>query len=342
MGRSVHDLRPVQAGLNYASAPDVINSPAALRPLYALARAQRDRNPQLAVRLCRFIVDRTANQASVSADRLRAVAAVTQGVALASLGDIAGSLTINAYVIEAFRQSTDVDIRTSVCWAMVNKGWDLVLQDRLEEAISVYDDFSNSVPFEPPFVHPVAQGLMNWAMAFERTGRHLEEMAIYDRIARALGSPTTEAELCLLAWCYINKAITLTASKEYSEAIELCDVVLSRWWNLSDWNTSTKVREFLAAAIRHRANAMAGRGEYQLAIAEVDRLLKRYMWSNETGLSMEVALAMLTKAASLELLGFHKESKDTHHALVTRFSRSRDQQVQAAVETARGHRERVA
>jgi hypothetical protein len=102
------------------------------------------------------------------------------------------------------------------------------------------------------------------------------------------------------------------------------------------------VREFLAAAIRHRANAMVGRGEYQLAIAEVDRLFKRYAWSNEAGLSMEVAWAMLTKSASLEFLGLHKESKDTCDALITRFSRSRDQQVQAAVETARGHRERLA
>jgi len=285
----------------------------------------------MTIRLCRFIVSRLSTQSSVPADRLRAAAAVTQGVAVASLGDTAGSVDINDYVISAFKQSRDAEVRQHVAWAMVNKGWNLFAVDRLDEAIAVFRDLSDLVPFEPPFMHPVAQGLMNWASVLDRTGRHVEEMAIYDRIAGALESAKTEAEVHLLRWALLRKAITLTEMHKYNEAVELCDSILSRWWDLSDWSTSTKDREFLAATIRHRAMAMFARGEYQVAIGDVDRLLKRYLWSNERGLTEEVAWAMLGKAASLLALERPQEAMHTLEALAARFSRSRDKQVQAAV-----------
>jgi tetratricopeptide (TPR) repeat protein len=318
-----------------------MNSPAVVRPLYLLARVLQGRSPQITVRLCRFIVNQLSGQSSVAADRLRAAAAVAEGVALASLGDTAGSIAINDYVIMAFKQSPDAEVHTHVAWAMTNKGWDLFSLDRFDEAIRNYEDLSITVPFEPPFIHPVAQGLTNWALALDRTGRHLEEMDIYNRIANALGSAKTDPEVHLLAWALLNKAITLIELHEYDEAIELCDAVLGRWWDLSDWNTSTKVREFLAAAIRHRANAMAGRGDYQVAIADVDRLLQRYQWSDESGLSEEVAWAMLTKAGSLEFLNLPKEAKHAYDALVTRFSPSPDKRVEEAVTRAKRRRDEI-
>jgi tetratricopeptide (TPR) repeat protein len=182
---------------------------------------------------------------------------------------------------------------------------------------------------------------MNKALAVSSAGRQFEEVPIYDRIAHGLESAMAEPEIRLHAWALLNKAITRIGSHDYDEAIELCDSVLNRWWALSDWSTSTKVREFLAAAIRHRAVAMAAKGEYQDAIAGVDKLLRRYLRSNESGLTMEVAWAMVTKADALWYLGHPKDAKYAYDAAVARFSRSRDKQVLEAVAWAQRESERL-
>jgi tetratricopeptide (TPR) repeat protein len=257
------------------------------------------------------------------------------------MGDISGSIVVNDYTISTFKQSQDAEVRGHVAWAMVNKGWDLATLGQFDEAITVYENLSEMVPFEPPFLHPVAQGLMNKALTVKSAGRHVEEVPIYDRIARGLESATAEPEVRLHAWARINKAITLIGTHNYDEAIELCDSVLSRWWALSDWTTTTRVREFLAAATRHRADAMAAKGEYQDAIARIDKLLRRYLRSNESGLTMEVAWAMVTKADALWYLGHRKDAKYAYDAAVARFSRSRDKQVQEAVAWAHRESERL-
>jgi tetratricopeptide (TPR) repeat protein len=308
--------------------------------MFFVARLLQDRSPEITARLCRFIVSCLSSRTSIAADRLRAAAAVAEGVALGSIGDLAGSSALNDYVIRTFERSEDVQVRIHVAWAMVNNGHDQLLQDRFDDAIAAYEHLVQFAPFEAPFTYPVAQGLMNWAMALDRSGRHLEEMAIYDRISHSLESAKVDdPEVHLLAWALINKAITLHERHEDNDAVQLFDAVLRRWWSVSDWNASPQVREAIAAALRHRANSMAAIGEYEVAIADVDRLLERYFGADESGVSQEVAWAILTKAASLEALKRPEEAKQAYDALVNRFRRSSDKGVKAAVASARRVRE---
>jgi len=310
--------------------------------LYLVARSLTDRVPGAAVGLCKFVVNRLSSYRSLRADRLRADASVCQALATATLGDVHGSLAINDYVIDNFASSPDDDLRAAVAWAMVNKGFDLESLERRDEAIAVYQRVTEFVPFEPPFTPAVAQGLMNWALALDLFGRQSEEMAIYDRIASNLDATSVDDPVVhLLAWSLLNKAITLAERHLFDESARLCDTVLGRWWSVPDHRLSPKMREAVAAALRHRAIAMAGLSEYDVAIADVDRLLDRYLGAAETGVSEEVAWAMVVKAGSLEQLGRIADAKQTFDDLVARYGRSRAEQVRAAVAAARRLRESI-
>jgi tetratricopeptide (TPR) repeat protein len=272
--------------------------------------------------------------------RLRAAAGVAEGVALGSLGDTTGSMAINDFVIGAFRQSADSDVREHVAWAVVNKGFDLITLERYHEAIELYEGLEELAPFQPPFTIPVAQGLMNWALALEKSGRGTEETALYERIASNLESgPRDDPAAHFLAWALINKAIAVLDRHEYGESVRLCDQVLHRWWNVPTWELPSKVPEALASALRHRAIAMEALGEYEVAIADVDRLLERYPSRTDEGTGEEIAWAMIAKATAQEALHRQEEAMLTCDNLVSRFQSTRGKHIHAAVASARRLRE---
>ncbi len=311
-----------------------------LWPAFAAALFVQGRSPATTARLCGYIAARLSNQSSLRASRLRAYALVTQSLAIGVLGDTERSIAINDRVISEFGESKDDEIRTHVAYAMVNKGYDLIEREQFGEATAIFERLSAFVPFEPPFTHPLAQGLMNWALALDREGRHGEEIAIYDRIADTLNTAKLDdPEVHFLAWALLNKAITLNERRDHAEATRLCDAVLHRWWGIPDHAMPPKMREALAAALRHRALAMVGLEQFDVAIADVDRLLDRYIGSAEAGVSEEVAWAMIAKAGSLEQLDRRAEAMRTFDELINRYRRSRAKEVRTVVASARRLRE---
>lgn len=315
-------------------------SVAVCKLLVIVAEGLRDRRPELSLRLCRVVRRALSTRHSKGADTVRAAAGVLEAFALGALGDTPGSLRTNDYVIDTFRKSTDDDTRSHVAWAMVNKGFDLISLDRFDEAITLYKDLAGYVPQRPPFREPLAQGFMNWGMALDHMGRPSEEIEIYDRIANSLKPLSVDGpEAHFLAWALLNKGMTLESQGQVDKAVELYDSVLNRWWIQSDSSLPPKIREAVAAALRHRANAMAAIRQYQVAIADVDRLMDRYLGAPDNGISDEVAWAMLTKAASLEVLERRTEAKETYDALVTRYGRSSAHEVREAVAVAKRRRE---
>jgi tetratricopeptide (TPR) repeat protein len=265
---------------------------------------------------------------------------VSEAVLWGKLGDQERSLAINSALIADFGASSDTELRLHVGWAMVNQGWDLIERDRGAEAIEVYRALMQRLPAELPFLEPLAQGLMNWAMALDKLGRHAEEKEVYDSIQHLLEDSVDQSTSRYLAWAFINKGITLATEREYTTAVEMYDFVLQRWWgSTSSAGSPTRMHEAMAAALRHRAAALTDAGDPEAAIADVDRAADRYLGARDKGVEEEIAWALLTKAVALEALGRRAEALLVYDALVTRYRRSSGEQVRIAVGSARRLRE---
>ncbi|MEA2655111.1 MAG: hypothetical protein QOI23_476 [Chloroflexota bacterium] len=233
-----------------------------------------------------------------------------------------------------------MELRQHVGWAMVNKGWDLFETDRTAEAIEVYLALSQGLPSEPPFLLPLAQGLMNWAVALDSLGRHEDEKEVYDKIQRLLSDSADESTSPYLAWAFVNKGITLASERHYAAALDMYDVVLERWWTSTlSAGTPMRMHEAIAASLRHRAAALMDSGEPAAALAAVDRAADRYLGAGNSGIEEEIAWAMFTKGVALEALGRKPEALVTYDALVNRYRRSTTKQVRTAVGSARRLRE---
>jgi tetratricopeptide (TPR) repeat protein len=309
-------------------------------PLFAAARVLEGRSPRRSLELCQLVASITVGGASLPAQRLHAAAQVSEGVLWAKLGDQQRSIAVNDGVIKTYGASSDTELRQHVGWAMVNKGWDLFETDRTSEAIEVYRALSQRLPTEPPFLPPLAQGLMNWAVALDSLGRHEDEKEVYDKIQHLLRDSADESTSHFLAWAFVNKGITLASERNYDAAIDLFDVVLERWWTPTfSADTPMRMHEAMAAALRHRATALTDSGHPEAAVADADRAVDRYLGAGDTGIQEEIAWAMFAKGVALETLGRKPEALITYDALVKRYRRSTAKQVRFAVGSARRLRE---
>jgi tetratricopeptide (TPR) repeat protein len=311
-----------------------------LWPFFAAARAIDERYPRRALAICQFVASHTVGATSAGGQRLNAAAQVDEATIWGRLGDQGRSLAINDGVIRAYGRSLDNKLRQHVAWATVNKGWDLIESDRSLEAIEVYESLSERLPRDMPFLEPLAQGLMNWAAALDKLGRHSEEKEVYGRIQDLLAGTQDDSTSRHLAWAFLNKGITLDSERDFEAAIAMYDVVLRRWWTPSvSADTPTRMHEAMAAALRHRSAALADSGHPEAAIADADRAVNRYLGAGDKGIEEEVAWALLTKGVALEALGRKSEARLTYDALVNRYRRSSGEQVRIAVGSARRLRE---
>jgi len=310
-------------------------------PLFVAARAIEKRFPRRSLALCQIVAASTADASSVGAQRLHAAAQVCEAVVWGRLGERERSLRINNAVIGAFGSCDDEELREHVAWAMVNKGFDLGESDRALDAIEVYRTLTESTPHEEPFLEPLAQGLMNWAVALDKLERHAEETEVYDKIRDLLaGTRDDSRPQHLLAWAFVNKGITLASDRDFEAAIALYDVVLQRWWTPAfSVDMPTRIHEAMAAALRHRAASLVDSGHAEAAIADVDRAVDRYLGAGDDGIEEEVAWALLTKGVALERLGRKAEARLTYDALVRRYRRSSSRPVRLALGSARRLRE---
>lgn len=308
-------------------------------PIFALARGLAHRSPRTAVGLCHAVASWTAGATSLGAKRLHAAATVSEAM-LVSKPDVEHSLALNEQVISTYGSSSDRDLRQHVAWAMVNKGIDLNTLGKPDAAIETYRELLDRIPQSPPFLQPLAQGLMNWAITLGELGRHTEEKESYDRIQQLLSDVEDESTQRLLAWSFINKGIQLAAEEDYDRAIDLFDAVLQRWWTptLSP-ATPMGVHEALAAALRHRAGSLMALRQPEAAIVDADRAIDRYLGAGDPGMEEEIAWAMLIKAAALEALRRPDEALRTFESLIARYRRSSGAQVRVAVASARRLRE---
>jgi tetratricopeptide (TPR) repeat protein len=267
---------------------------------------------------------------------------VKAAILVAGLGDLLQSLAINDRVIATHSDSSDIELRVHVAWAAVNKGFDLIEGEQNSRAAELYSTLTPQLPPEGAFLEPLSQGLMNWAIALDKLGRHPEEMEVYDRIQDVLEGAVDDRTTRFLAWAFINKGITLASQQRYETAVAMYDVVLRRWWAPTfPVQTPIGIHEAMAAVLRHRAEALRAMGEPEAAVADIDRAVDRYLGAGDSGIEGEIAWAMLTKALVQESLGQRVEALRTCDSLIDRYRRSAGTRVRTALGSARRFREIV-
>jgi tetratricopeptide (TPR) repeat protein len=303
--------------------------------LYKLAVLVQGPAPHYSMNLCSAVASWNAGSNSVLKQRLHARALVTMAITQELLGHSARSVEINETVIAAYSQSKDSELRTHVAWAMVNKGFDLMESGKEEEAIDLFKDLAGWVPPQAPYLAPLAQGLNNWSAALGRLGRYDEKIAMDDRIAALLRDRAHDPELAhLLAWASVTKGTALAFRGDFADAITTYDAVLHRWWKSRIRGPSDRLQEALAAALRHRSEALIGLREYEAAVSDVDRVVDRYGSSRTIGIQEEVAWAMVRRAFALEQLGRRAQALATCDSAIRRYGRSAQPQVLEAVKGA--------
>lgn len=307
--------------------------------LLRIAEAIESWRPGEALRLCGLVARAAGADHSLAGRRLRAAAATREARLLGQLGRPDLAITANDAIIYTHGASTDEELRTHVAWALVNKGYDLDSLGRVDEAIATYQRLSEYVPFAGGFAAPVAQGLMNWALALDQLGRHLEETQIYKRIRNELAAAEDPATQHLFAWALLNHAAVLFDEGRFDEAIGMCDAVLSRWGTAPVWSTSARMQEAVARAFRQKAQAEAAQERFDQAIRDADAAIDHFIGAGDAGISEEIASAMLVKAGALEKVGRGEAALETYNEIVRRYGRSRHAKVRAVVLSSRRLRE---
>ena len=246
----------------------------------------------------------------------REAAHAMYGVALArrEADDFAGAEAEYLAVYDTFGEDADAGVRETLATSMLNLGYlRLMLQDRLDEALAVYDDLL--ARFDSA-TGPRMRDLLAKAAASRNTC--LNRIQERDGSAEYGAYPEYPAAQRDADVAAVERAAELTDAGDAAAAATLLDPVVER---LVD-QPHPEMRRVAVRALHRRGRALAAAGRPVEALSDLDRAINVYGFDLSTDVELAVSRCLAAKAGVLDGLGRHDDEVLVYRTIVDRWASS--------------------
>ena len=201
--------------------------------------------------------------------------------------------------------------------ALLDKAASLNRRERLEDALSVYDEIVRRFGENdsPDILEQVAKALMYKGVALRIFGRFEEVLATCDEVVYRLGAKDSPALLGYVAKALVYKAATLGLRRRPEDALITCAEVVRRF-GASDVPI---LREQVADAYLYRGFALDELNRPEQAVAAFDEALRRYGEIGSPDTVESIALALVSKGNALSGLNRADEALSVFDDVEHRF-----------------------
>ena len=213
--------------------------------------------------------------------------------------------------------SLDVGLQESVAKSLVYAGMTLRDLERIEEAVSVYDDvvkrFGDAKAFG--LRSQVANALFNKGVGLNDLERGDEALAAYGEVVEQYGDAAETELRVLVAMALVNTGVGLAALERGEEAIVAYGRVEERFGDA----TEAELREQVARAMVGMGLVLGELDRNEEAVASYSEMVKRFGDATEPTLRQFVAMAMVNKGYRLKDMDRMEDALAVFDQLVERF-----------------------
>ena len=232
------------------------------------------------------------------------------------------SLGVEQYSHRGDQRSENADEQAELLAAqeMYDKAVALQNQNRLEEALSVFDEvvrrFAES---EMPMVSRlVAIALVRSGLTLNDLDRPEDELTAYDEVVRRFGDSETPALLELVAMALVSKGGVLGDLDQLEDELTAYDEVVRRFGD----SETPVLSEWVAPALFGKGGVLGDLDRLEDALAAFDEVVRRF-GDSETSVLLElVARALVEKGFMLDGLNRTEDAVATFDEVVRRFGDS--------------------
>ena len=198
-----------------------------------------------------------------------------------------------------------------------NRGIDLVGRNRLDEAISAWDEvvFHYGTTQDPAVLGVVAMALNNKAGALGQLNRPADALAAADDLVRRFGDSTIPALQEQVAKSLVNRGAALATLGRREEALTSWQRVESHFGATEE----TELHEAVAMALVNRAGVLSTQDRLQDVCALLDEVVRRFHQHDEPAVLHQVAIALVNKGAALRGANRLEEALAAWQDVVRRF-----------------------
>ena len=203
---------------------------------------------------------------------------------------------------------------------LLEEGDALRKQNRLEEALAVYDEvvrrFGESERLAIRRI--IAIALTNKGIALSKLNRPEESLVVFDEIVRRFGESEAPDLLELVAKAFANKGEKLITLDRLEEALAVSDEVVRRFGE----SKVSAVRGIVAIALTSKGFALSKLNRLEETLAVSDEIVRRFGEGETLAAHSVVAGALLAKGVGLVVLNRPEESLVVFDEIVRRFGES--------------------
>ena len=215
---------------------------------------------------------------------------------------------------------------------LIERGSELRKKNRLQEALSVFDDVIDLYGEGSPrhFPELTAKALVRKGDVLHALGRAEEALTTCEEVIRRYAdNEAPEISECMAA-ALLNKGAALAALSRMQEALAANDDLARRFGASKTPSVRTKV----AIALSNKGIALGSMSRLQDALQVSDELVHRFGGSEEKDAVIAVAKSLCNKGAILERLNRVDEALAAYDNVVRRYGASNDCALHEVVATA--------
>ena len=181
--------------------------------------------------------------------------------------------------------------------ALFNRGVNLLHKERLEEAVSVFDDvirrFGDSR--EPALWEPVCAALADKAGALGGLHRPADALAVSDQLLDRFGTGRMPYLRKHVAKALVNRGAALAELDRLPDAMKAWEEVERRFGA----SEGADLAEPVATALVNQAGALGELGRPHHSFGVLEAVVRRFGKSHDPGVLLQVAIAIVNKGATL-------------------------------------------
>ena len=244
-----------------------------------------------------------------------------------------GSITPTLPVSQSDDLSADSDAAEGASGLeLIDRGSELRKENRLQEAISVFDEvidrYGESSPRHSPEL--TAKALVRKGEALHALGRSQETLATCDEVIRRYGAnEAPEISECVAA-ALLNKGAALAALSRMQEALAANDELVRRFGE----SKTPSVRSKVVIALSNKGIVLGNMSRLHDAMRVSDELAQRFGIIEEKDAVIAVAKTLCNKGSILERLNRVDEALAAYDSVVRLYGASNESALHAVVATA--------
>ena len=216
--------------------------------------------------------------------------------------------------------------------ALFNRGVKLLNEERLEEAVSVFDDvirrFGNSQ--EPALWEPVCAALADKASALGGLHRPADSLVVSDELLNRFGTGEVPSLRKHVAKALVNRGAALAESDRLPEAMEAWEEVERRFGA----SEGPDLAEPVATALVNKAGALGETDRPHNALGVLAVVVRRFGKSHDPDVLRQVAIALVNKGALLHARNQLEDAVAAWEDVIRRFGSSGDLRLRGQVSKA--------